>query len=1273
MRYCVFILAGLVSVGSVLGLPKMPEKELLDRAMALEQARTVTREVAPDAQSLTLAQAQYTEYAADGTEMLWFDFWAKALTEMGTKDLRDIPIPFQKGFSEAEFHVAEIVRADGSIETLDLAANVHEATSNRDTDANIYDDSARQIVLTVPELHVGDTLHVVTAYHTKRTRIPDTWTGFSQMEAVDEPILYSSVSVLAPKELPLKHFEVLGEIPGTITKSQEILSSGDTLYRWVARDVPPTFKEQGMPKLSTQLQRVVLSTWDRWEDISKWYWGLCEPHMLTTPAIDAKVAELTKGKSREEQITALFGFVAQEVRYMGIIAEDDAPGYEPHDVSLTFDNRYGVCRDKGALLVAMLRKAGFDAFPVLINAGSKLDLEVPIPYFNHAVIAIDEGTDQGGDKIYRLMDPTDDTARAELPAYLSDCTYVVCRPEGDSLRTTPVPPATDNLLDVTSEGLLDASGTLTYKTRLVCAGLNDNVYRPLLIKYSPEDVRDRFDGLLKRTLPGAEIVSYSYTPKDPTDISQPLTIELEARVEGYAITDTHGQTLVTLPFMSRTAGFVNYLFQGLDQPTRKYDWEIAAPCAVREVLTLRGFESLGTPTLLPEDPIFKSNGASYDVRVKRDKDGTLTLTREVELLHKSYTPEDYLALRRFKERIARAESVRPLFTKTVGHENDAHILSLHQSTTLDAEGRATRRTQRDTKILTFQGKRLQGEVKLYHNPAWQTLTLHAAEVTTPKGDRVSVTEKEINDLDDDQAAFAPRYTFAKEKVISLPGIDVGSVAHLDWQIEDKDIRPFAETITFTSTYPTDEWSYTLTTPIAMESQLRIAERNFETAKVKRTMQTKDDCVIRTWTLSQLPALRRERSMPSAAFFCPTLHISLRDAAAHRVFPRVIRAAEGVVERDSERLEDFVEDLMKEVDEEAIDQRIQLIQTTLAQRIRPLGPSWNALPFMTFTPPEQTFTEGYANRLDRLLLQKKLLALAEIETELVFASQFSMQEAYTYANALALREVPNWGRWLTPYLRLADGRLIGDEGEFSEIGSTARGNCSLMTAHGRILYEQPDALRNQVRTTRRIILETNGDARITLDQFSYGLAAGAVRRAKRDETPETRRRTVASLTEAIAPGAKPFSEYIVQSTAYPVRTRLGVKARHYAQRQKQVLSMPLPEIVSSLYNLRGTQRTAPIAQSETAPTVNVTDIWLPKSIEILSKPEPFTILLPGGGAYTLTCEQQTIPATGMQRLTYTATYSAAPAVLQNWQYPALLELDRRLLAPTMHTLLLRLPE
>ena len=97
---------------------------------------------------------------------------------------------------------------------------------------------------------------------------------------------------------------------------------------------------------------------------------------------EADGADLTAGAATDmDKIKALFYFVSNKIRYMGITPEKDRPGFEPHDVCITFDKKYGVCRDKAALLVSMLRLAGLNAYPVLVSVGTHKDAEVPDPVF----------------------------------------------------------------------------------------------------------------------------------------------------------------------------------------------------------------------------------------------------------------------------------------------------------------------------------------------------------------------------------------------------------------------------------------------------------------------------------------------------------------------------------------------------------------------------------------------------------------------------------------------------------------------------------------------------------------------------------------------------------------------------------------------------------------------------------------------------------------------------------------------------------------------------
>ena len=1269
MHARVWLSAAAVAVVAAWGwaaFPAMPKT--LDRAEAMARAAAATRATAPDADTLTVAEAQWVEYAPDGTDTTWFEFWTKALTEPGAKELRTMPLWFREGWSESHFLQAEIVSPDGTVTPIDLEANLSIATSNDSHDANIYDPSMKNLVLTVPKVSVGDTLHVVAAMRTVRPRIPDTFSNLCVFESFEGPVPYAEMTIVAPKELPLRASALIDEVPGTVTASRETLADGRTLHRWVARDVPQSFAEDKMPDRFVTLQRVSVSTFSTWEEISKWYWGLCERHLATTPAIDAKVRELTEGKSREEQIEALFGFVAQGIRYMGIIAEDTAPGYEPHDVSLTFDNRYGVCRDKGALLVAMLRKAGIDAYPVLIHAGSPRDREVPVPYFNHAVVAIDEGN-----RNYRLLDPTDDTARAELPAYLSNCSFLVCRPEGEDLRQVPVPGPEKNMAEVETVGTLDASGDLALESTIRFGGVNDNAYRSAFVRTQPETIRDMFDGLLKRAAPGAELEELDIAPKDPKDISQPLVVRVKGRVPAFGVPDAKGRTLVTLPFLSRAVGVINFLFNGLDQPTRKYDWEIEAPCGVRETLTLRGVGRLGKAELLPDDPILKANGASFDIVCRRAENGDLTLTRELVLSHKVYTPEDYRALRRFKERMSRVESLRPLFTRDAERDVDAEVLLSAVEETIAEDGTRTTRTVSDKRILTFQGKRENGEVTLYHNPDTQTLALNAVTVTTATGDRVPITEKEISRLDADGAALAPRYPAFRQTVLSLPAVDVGAVTHVDVTTTTEAGGPFAQTVTFGSgAYPTREDRYTLTLPVALDGQLRIAERNFADAAVSRTVVTNGTQVTRAWVVRDLPATKPEAAIPAAPLIRPTLHLALRDAAAHRVLPALAKQADAAADEPGESVEETAERLTEALDGDDLEGRLRAIQAFMAKNIRQAGPAWESLRWGTLTPPAATLAEGYGNRLDRLTLWLALLRAADIEAQLVFANDQTLETELRFGERLALRQVPMWSRWTTPYLLLPDGRLVGDEAELAEPGSANRGSCALMTAEGRTLYAAPKALRTRTETDTVLVLQPNGDATIAGTTRCWGALAGITRQVERDITPEHRRRAVAALAEALASGATPVSEYTVDTRAYPTRARLAVEAKAYAQRRGRLLALPIQNLTAAAYGLRGVTRENPIWQTGVEGARRTLDLWLPPGSEILSKPEPFTVSFPGGGQATLTCEQSVTP-TGWVRLTYTATTDRATALLDAWQFPALIELDRRLTAPTMRTLILRLPE
>ncbi|WP_369434647.1 transglutaminase family protein [Psychromonas sp. MME1] len=103
----------------------------------------------------------------------------------------------------------------------------------------------------------------------------------------------------------------------------------------------------------------------------------------------------------QEQIVKALQFVQGEIRYLGI--ELGVNSHQPHDPDEVFKNRFGDCKDKTLLLIAILEKLGITAHPALVSTFGAVNLpnELPSPIeFNHVITRV-----ESDDQVYWL-DPT---------------------------------------------------------------------------------------------------------------------------------------------------------------------------------------------------------------------------------------------------------------------------------------------------------------------------------------------------------------------------------------------------------------------------------------------------------------------------------------------------------------------------------------------------------------------------------------------------------------------------------------------------------------------------------------------------------------------------------------------------------------------------------------------------------------------------------------------------------------------------------------------------
>ena len=211
-----------------------------------------------------------------------------------------------------------------------------------------------------------------------------------------------------------------------------------------------------------------LGTFDGWSEVS----SVMAPYYEVEGALDgledlsAKVAAIRTDKTGElERAVAALELVQEDLRYLmnGL----DGGNYIPQDVATTWERKYGDCKAKTLILLAILDELGIEAEPVLasIQRGALVESSLPLPgAFDHVLVRarIDgqhyylDGTGIGANLV----------TIGNVPPFL----YTLpIRPEGATLEeiTQEVPRAPEVTiefaLDARLGGDLPMAGTITMK------------------------------------------------------------------------------------------------------------------------------------------------------------------------------------------------------------------------------------------------------------------------------------------------------------------------------------------------------------------------------------------------------------------------------------------------------------------------------------------------------------------------------------------------------------------------------------------------------------------------------------------------------------------------------------------------------------------------------------------------------------------------------------------------------------------------------------------
>jgi len=307
-----------------------------------------------------------------------------------------------------------------------------------------------------------------------------------------------------PIELALHNGNAHGQ---PVAVSTDSLSDGFVARRWVLGDIDGLFVESNATNSLSYQTWLDLSTVPSWQTISAWYSDLAEGQAEVSRVVREKAQALSEGAGgRDEIIERIYRFVAQEINY--VFVPFYMSSHIPREAEEVLETRFGDCKDKSSLMIALLEAAGIEGarFALIDTWGSRSVEMLPSPRFNHAIVCLPEGS--GG---HRWFDPTVKygTSR-QVPESLAGGLALIADSAIDCLTIIDPDLVEDYPSRVRSEAVLTPDGTLTVCRRAEDLSMERTApRRAWLENLTRRELREDMIETLAGSYPGAELDTFS--------------------------------------------------------------------------------------------------------------------------------------------------------------------------------------------------------------------------------------------------------------------------------------------------------------------------------------------------------------------------------------------------------------------------------------------------------------------------------------------------------------------------------------------------------------------------------------------------------------------------------------------------------------------------------------------------------------------------------------------------------------------------------------------
>lgn len=441
-------------------------------------------------------------------------FLYKILTQKGAEGWGDISCSWEPWHEEHPTLRARVITPDNVVHALD-SQTITDAPAKENAD-NMFSDR-RVLRAPLPAIAPGS---LVEEELVSTENAPFFGAGTVQRFYFGSsvPVQHTRLMLDAPAAFPLRYEIQL--LPDLKPQRQETDGRIRITFEYGLMEAPDN-AEAELPSDLPAYPSVTFSSGDSWRQVAEEYGKIVDKQIASADLKSLVDKLIAKKKSRDETVAAILAYLDREVRYTGVEFAEAA--LVPHSPNETLGRKYGDCKDKASLLVAMLRVANIPAYLALLNAGSREDVASDLPgmgMFDHAIVYVPGSPDL-------WIDATDEYARlGEIPDVDQGRLALIARPGSTDLVHTPVSSSADNVLIEERDVHLAENGPARIIETSQPHGSSESWYRRDYADKQNKAAKDELTNYVKSQYLAEKLDRMDRS--DPTDLSKQFELVLES-------------------------------------------------------------------------------------------------------------------------------------------------------------------------------------------------------------------------------------------------------------------------------------------------------------------------------------------------------------------------------------------------------------------------------------------------------------------------------------------------------------------------------------------------------------------------------------------------------------------------------------------------------------------------------------------------------------------------------------------------------------------------